>query len=373
MSADGRTGVSAGEDNRVLVWDVESGRTLETLAGHTDRVTGLELSPDGSTLYSGALDGKVLIWDLAGDRRLGRAFDSGPVNLVGPHEAPSSPLVTQPVPSYAVSPDGRLLAGGQDDGTVKLTDLRTLREIKQLRVLPNGPVRGIGFVPHSRLLAVGGDGGFLALIDHRTGRRAWTLQGHAGTLLRPSFSADGRLMATVSADDKVLLWPLRDGRPAGPARPYVMVPSGNGIGPTDASLSPDGRLLAVASPLGVEIGRRSHAPAADATARHRQPTGARGLHPGRAVLLVGSVEGWVRLWSTRDVAARRRPDRRPPRGRAIAVDQPGRPPAGDGQRRATRSGSSTSPPSNRSARHLPGSPTARSRPCSPLTAPPCSH
>ncbi len=36
MSGDGRLAVSASEDKTLKVWDVESGRELRTLAGHSD-------------------------------------------------------------------------------------------------------------------------------------------------------------------------------------------------------------------------------------------------------------------------------------------------------------------------------------------------
>ena len=64
----------------------------------------------------------------------------------------------------------------------------------------------------------------------------------------PSFSDDGRLMATASADT-VMVWALRSGRPVGP--PLHRYSNQHAI--AGAALSPDGRTLAVASELGVEI------------------------------------------------------------------------------------------------------------------------
>ena len=75
---DGRTAVTAGEDNRVIVWDARRGAITETLDGHAGQTTSLAISRDGRTLYTGALDGKVLIWDLGGERRLDRPFRIGP-------------------------------------------------------------------------------------------------------------------------------------------------------------------------------------------------------------------------------------------------------------------------------------------------------
>jgi WD40 repeat protein len=295
---DGRTAVTAGEDNRLIVWDVARATATETLTGHTGRITGMAIDRAGKTLYTTSLDGRLLIWDLSGARRLGRPFGIGPGNQVDvAHEHPSWPLLVDPLLSYALRPDGRVLAAGQGDGTVTLTDTRTLRPLARLRVVPGGPVRGLGYVPHSPLLVAGGDHGFLALVDPGSGRID-RLAGHAGTLMAPSFSADGRLMATVSAGDKVMLWTLRGGRPAGRPRVYGGI-GDNTAGPAGASLSPDGRRLAISSALGVEIAdtatlRRIRWLPGTETAKYL----ARFTPDGR-YLVAASTEGWVRLWSTR--------------------------------------------------------------------------
>jgi WD40 repeat protein len=240
FAPDGRTAVTAGEDSRAIVWDVADTEADETLTGHSGVITAISISHDGGTVYTAGQDGKVVFWDLAGDRRLGRPFNT----------APAFPP-TYPLPafaSYALTADGRTLAVGHGDGTVSLLDARTLRERSSFRAIRNGPAFGMGFLPGGRLLAVGGHDGFLGLFDASRGKLVGSLDGHSWPLHPPRFSADGRLMATVSADS-VLLWTLRSGRPVGPSREYPSPPQGI----IDAALSPDGKTLAVASGLGVDV------------------------------------------------------------------------------------------------------------------------
>jgi WD40 repeat protein len=284
FSADGRTAVTAGEDGRAIVWDVGRAAATETLAGHTGRITGVVLSRDGRTLYTAALDGKVLIWDLAGDRRLGRPFDIGPA----PPSGVSAPMIA----SHALSPDGRVLAVGHGDGTVTLIDARTLRERSSFRAVPNGPALGMGYLPGGRLLAVGSDDGFLALFDPRRGELVRRLRGHNWPVRMPSLSADGRLMATNSANG-VQLWTLRAGRPVGPPRKYH---NPEGVG--DAALSPDGRTLAVASPLGVEIVDVTTLVPSAALAQEQTAASTVRFTPDGRFLAVGRSEGWTQLFST---------------------------------------------------------------------------
>ncbi len=280
----------------MIVWDVERAAAAETLEGHSGVVTGLAISRDGGTLYSAALDGKVVIWDLAGDRRLGRGFDIGPGVPAGTQAAP--------IASHALSPDGRTLAVGRHDGSVSLVDARTLRQRSQFRAVESGPVFGMGYLPGGRLLAVGGDDGFLGLFDPGRGELVTQLRGHNHPVHMPSFSADGRLMAMTSADG-VVLWPLRAGRPGGPARQF----DANTQGIADAALSPDGRTLAVASGLGVEIvdvatlQPRASVPELQteswSPSQPDQP-GASSVRftPDGRYLAVGRAEGWAQLVST---------------------------------------------------------------------------
>jgi WD40 repeat protein len=231
FDADGRTAISAAADGRMIVWDVRRATARETLEGHAGQITGLAVGRDSTTLYTTGLDGKVLIWDLGGARRLGRPFKIGPESW-----------------RYALSPDGRVLALGQVDGTVAMMDTQTLRPLSEFPVVPAGAVAGMGYVPGGRLLVVGGEDGSLALVDPRRGEILKRLPGHRHTVFTPSFSADGRLMATASGFDTVRLHALPSGRPIG--RPLHGPPD---IG--DVSLSPDGRTLAVTRPTtgGVEI------------------------------------------------------------------------------------------------------------------------
>jgi WD40 repeat protein len=293
ISADGRTAVTAGEDRRMIVWNVERAVPRETLAGHAGDVTGLAISHDAETLYSAANNGTVLIWDLAGDRRLGRPFDVRP-----PSDGDALSRLPYYGPwnhdlAYALRPDGEVLAVGQRDGTVSLIDAETLQERSRFRAVPNAPVGGMAYVPGGRSLVVGGDDGFLAIFDPARGRLVTPLQGHSSqSLLTPAFSADGRLMATAGAGDAVLLWTLRSERPLGRPRRYS--PS---LVAWDLSLSPDGRTLAVAAEVGIEIVdvaslRRPAILPGTETVRLARFT------PDGRFLVAASDKGWARLWST---------------------------------------------------------------------------
>ncbi|KAK9138638.1 hypothetical protein Sjap_009232 [Stephania japonica] len=55
---------SGGIDNDIKVWDVRRNEVTMTLQGHSDTITGMQLSPDGSYLLTNSMDCSLRIWDL---------------------------------------------------------------------------------------------------------------------------------------------------------------------------------------------------------------------------------------------------------------------------------------------------------------------
>ena len=64
VSGDGQRAVSASFDQTLKVWDLQNGRELWTLAGHSERVWAAAVSADGRRAVSASEDKTLKVWDL---------------------------------------------------------------------------------------------------------------------------------------------------------------------------------------------------------------------------------------------------------------------------------------------------------------------
>ena len=62
-SPDGKRIVTCGLGRDVVVYDVESGKPLLILKGHTDDVVAVKYSPNGRYIASGGVDKALILWD----------------------------------------------------------------------------------------------------------------------------------------------------------------------------------------------------------------------------------------------------------------------------------------------------------------------
>jgi WD40 repeat protein/serine/threonine protein kinase len=204
----------------VEVWDVERGALL---ASHPSPNL-VQAAPDGSRVAY--LDGQKLH---IMETRSGVTRASGAVPF---HDV------------MCFQPDGRRLAVSTGFGKVALVDTESLQVLNTFEAHRNNVV-GFGFSPDGRWLATGSMDNTIRVTDVSVNPPAAvaTLRGQNGWIDHLRFSPDGSLLVSASQDRTVRLWETKTGE----SRAALQIEG------TDPSFLPDGRTLIVGDAEGVRF------------------------------------------------------------------------------------------------------------------------
>ena len=187
FSHDSRSIASAGRDEKVCLWNTDTGYHQATFVRHTGAVSRVAFSPNDQILAStgGQQDATVRLWDISSRKEIA--------------------TLPERANCIAFSPDGQTLASGWSD--ISLWDVSSGARKVELSGHTDR-LGSIAFSPDGRTLASGSSDATVRLWDVETATHLTTLTGHLGRITRLVFSPDGRTLATASDDATVLLWDL---------------------------------------------------------------------------------------------------------------------------------------------------------------------
>jgi WD40 repeat protein len=274
FSPDGKT-LAVASGNLVRIREVVSGQVLATLTGPTAGIRTIAFSPDGKWLAAGGVDTTVRLWNVAAPQGVAML----PTATLAGH--------TAAVTSLVFAPDAKTLASAGPDNTVRLWEVASRR---QVATLAGGHV--LHFCCEGKRLAARGKDGKVLVWDVASRQPLpsppFSLSGEVKCC---AFSPDGTRMALGDTNKKVRLWDVATGK--------VTELVGHTAWVRGVAFSPDGKRLASCSHDGTAIlwdiatGSRI----VPLPAHHAQVT-AVAFSPDGQLVATGSDDATIKLWNT---------------------------------------------------------------------------
>lgn len=219
--SDNTTFAIGSEDGLLELWNMQAGKLISTLRGHTDQITALAFTADDTILASSSKDRSIRLWNTRTGARLQnltRHKNSGKKQVF--HNAPTR-LSAELVNNLVFSSDSKMLASSSEHGTVWLWDLSTRNLLKTLTMheaaadmllAGTGLAKiGIAFSPDNKLFASGGMNGQVILSEVKDNPNHLLLNGHTWSVKALTFSPDGKILASGSRDKTIRLWNTETG------------------------------------------------------------------------------------------------------------------------------------------------------------------
>jgi len=263
----------------------------QPLTGHRNAVLSVTLSRDGRTLASGGIDGTVRLWNVADPAHASARL--------GPLTAGKDAVRT-----VAASPDGRILASAGIDSTVRLWNISEATAPAQLgQPLPHTDgVRTVAFSPDGSTLATGGRDRTVHLWDIHDPARpeplGEPLPGNTADVVSLAFSPDGATLASGGWDHSVHLW---DVTTRGNPRPLGSSLPGHRDVVWTVGFTPDSRILVTGSAdrtvrLWDLTDRNAPKELGAPLTGYRDAVWCSAVSPDGTLLAIGSADGTVRFW-----------------------------------------------------------------------------
>jgi WD40 repeat protein len=194
---DGSRLITVGFDTNINLWNTETGEKAATLTGPEKRIFCVALSPDGKKLVTGYENGAVVLFNL----------EKGIIDTTWLAHIEGG--ISTEVIAVAWSPSGNLIASGGLDFAIRLWDAETENSKLVLRANTTDrcDINGLAWSSHDSILASASQDGWIRIWNTNTGLLKKEFSSVAGLWKRGVvWSPSGELLASSGAESSVSVW-----------------------------------------------------------------------------------------------------------------------------------------------------------------------
>ena len=235
LGNNGEIAITAGEDLKTFVWNVNTGEKLKGALKHTDKITAIAVSGNSKLYVSGSKDMRLRVVDI----------EQGiPTRIMSEHTAAITAVCFNPVNDFIASaakdnlikiwdnsksktsiktltgnekevnalvfsPDGKKLYSGSADDQIKIWDATTW-ELKKTIAAETKGISSLAISSDGTLLVSGGLSGMVKLWSANSGELITEVKAFKNPVNSISISADIKYAFISSADKKIVIYNIND-------------------------------------------------------------------------------------------------------------------------------------------------------------------
>ncbi|MEA5476030.1 serine/threonine-protein kinase [Pseudanabaena galeata UHCC 0370] len=184
--------VTAGQDKTIKIIDINSGKVIRTMSGHTNLIHNLAIALSSDLLVSGSYDNNVNLWQIS-TGKLRRSLKGHTDKIWG----------------VAISNDGKRVVSASRDRTLKVWDVDTGENLQTL----TGSLAGVTCVlitPNGKQVISGGNDKVIRVWDIASGKQLFTLEGHEDAISAIAITRDGKYLFSGGKENpnSIRIWNL---------------------------------------------------------------------------------------------------------------------------------------------------------------------
>jgi len=263
FSPDGSFLITASQDKTLKVWETKQWKLLRTLEGHQAKIHSFTFSPSGKFIISADNNGEIIFWKTE-DGTIVRQISEfqeailqmtflpqtnimlllmGDKSIIALDAEKQTIIWQLPAETYqplcmAISPDGKLLATGAENGVLTFRNPQNGKKIKDIEAHISS-INDVVFTPDGNQIITAGKDKRIRLWN-KNGEPIDDFTGHKAPVLALALSADGKQLASASEDKTFRLWDMA-------SKTLIRITEAHSFAVTCISFSPDSRYTVTGS------------------------------------------------------------------------------------------------------------------------------